>query len=151
MKHRLLKGQSPLVSHSIIVGFSLVLLIIIVISLGSIKSDYQQFVAKEEINQVCGLIRGGIEKIYNPSTYTSPTDSLMGSIRIDLPDRLADNVYRVSFGSSSYIETLTQPAVNKTCNIGFPVVYNGSTTGGETEISWVRQANGTDVITMRAI
>ena len=146
------KGQSPLVSHSIIVGFSVFLVLAVVFTLNTLRADYQDFVGKGEIEQVCDLIRGGIEKIYNPSDYISLTNTTIGRIKILFPDRLADNSYRIRFANSSAtIETISQPVINKTCIIGFDLIYNGSTSGGETEIVWTRFSNGTDRIDMRKI
>jgi hypothetical protein len=151
-RSHLLKGQSPLLSHTLVVGFSVFLVLAVVTTLNVLKSDYQDFIAKGEIEQVCALIRNGIDSIYNPDDYISPTDTTMGRITILLPDKLAGNVYRIRLvNSSSYIETVSQPAINRTCRLGFPAVYNGSTSGGETEITWTRYSNGNDRIDMRKI
>ncbi len=146
------KGQVPFLSHTMMVAFSVVLIVLIVTTLNSVKIDYQEFVGKEEIIQVCVSIKSAIEKIYVPTGYTSLTNETMGSIVIDLPERIADVNYRMKFVNKTLmIETLAEPTLNQSCTIGFNASFEGSSRGGRTRLSWIRYTNITDVIQMAKV
>lgn len=146
------KGQSPLVSHTIMIAFSLTLLLVVVTTLSSIRNDYQEFVAKHEIREVCAIVKSGIEKMYYPESYNSTSNTTKGKIILDLPARIGDMNYRARFANTSLLlETFGENKVNDTCKIGFNLSYYGSTGGGRTEIQWIRYSNLTDKIEMRKI
>jgi len=141
-------GQSPLISHTTMLIFTVILVAIVIASLNVIKDNYQLSHGMEEIKQICNIVRGGIEKIYLPESYISPTDSRLGEITLDLPNHVLDLNYKMKFVNDSlYIET---EIMNLTCKLGFDVSYNGSSSG-RTKITWIRLSNGTDVINMERI
>ena len=146
---RFAKGQHPIFSHTLSIAFMVMLVIAVATTLNSIKSDLQDFVGKHEIKNVCSIIRNSIENIYLPEEYQSPTNTVYGKARANLPDRIALMSYRARFiNSSLYIETLGGLQINDTCKIGFPAAFSGSVTGGLTEFRWTRYSNGTDAIEM---
>jgi hypothetical protein len=135
-------GQASLISHTFSVSFTIIIILLIVISFNNIRNDYKAFSMKNQINGVCDIIKGAVEKIYWPFDYES--DGTFGRIFVDLPERIGDTNYRARFlGSSLLIES----GINSTCSIGFNITYAGSTTGGRTEIEWTR-AGTVDKITM---
>ena len=146
------KGQAPLLSHTITIAFSVILIIAIVTTLNIIKADYQNFVGKEEILQVCLTVKSAVEQIYWPTTYQLNDNITLGSVSVDLPDRIADLNYRMRFQNNSLqIETIQLLEINQTCKIGFNASFSGSSNGGKTKFIWTRYTNGTDIITMSRV
>ena len=147
------KGQNPLLSHALIIMFSILLLIVVVHAMNAIKNDYQDFVGKIESQQVCGMIKNSIEKIYSPSDYTVQTNETMGKIFVELPERIADSRYRASFVNDSVrVEMLDFP-VNETCKAGFNISLSGTTSGGRTEMRFdvMKENTNSYKITMRRV
>lgn len=138
------KGQMPLLSHTITVGFSMILILLVVMTLNSVKGDYQSFIASNEMKEVCTILKNGIEKIYRPTDHR--LNATMGRIFIDLPERIADMRYRVRFLNSSL---LIETNINHTCVVGFNVTYSGSIDGGRTVIEWIQ--SDIDRIEMRKV
>jgi len=68
------KAQSSLVAHTILVAFSMILIIVILNSLSSIKEEYQDFIGNIEIKEVCHRISSAIDKIYDEPSYWSLTN-----------------------------------------------------------------------------
>lgn len=152
MKNHKKKAQSPIVSHTLVIMLSIVLLILVITTLNSLRKEYQEFVGENEIKQICGIVRNGIEKIYWPEDYVSPTNTTMGEIVVGLPNKIAERNYRARFVNESlFIESIGEPTINYSCKIGFEVTLNGRTAGGRTEIKWTRLSNGNDVITMKGV
>lgn len=147
VKNNILKGQNPLLSHTIAIAFSLLLVLIVISALTTMRDDYSKFIGRNEISQVCLLLKGDIEKIVSDDRYISPTNTTKGKIFVRLPDRIADQAYRVRFVNNSLsIETLSQPRINDTCKPGFNLSYKVSASGGRTEINYTLLDNGTKVI-----
>ncbi|MEK6888411.1 MAG: hypothetical protein AABX14_05705 [Candidatus Aenigmatarchaeota archaeon] len=146
--HFLSKGQAELVSHAILVGFSMFLVFVIITTFTDVKKDYQTFVGGSEIQEMCFVMRGAIEKIYNPTDYNLSTNTLMGSMQTRLPDRITDIRYRATFFNKSIIIESFGAEFNNTCKIGFDANYNGSASGGLTRFSYTKFTNGTGVIEM---
>ena len=144
------KGQA-LVSHTIFFVFSILLILTIVTSFGTIRNDAQKFIGNDEIQQVCTIIRTSINKIYSVSDYSSPTTTVLGEIITNLPNRIADESYRARFVNSTIVIETSQPGLNGTCETGFDVNFTGSTPGGRTQIEWVRYSNGGTVIAMARV
>ncbi len=134
---RVSKGQSPLITHAIMVGFSVFLVYAVISTLTSIKTDYQEIVGGSEISGVCFIIKSGIDKVYAPDSYNTSATNL-GSIEISLPDRITDLKYEANFFNRSMLIKSSLPAFNQTCKIGYNVAYNGSTSGGLTRISYIK-------------
>lgn len=145
------KGDMML-THTIILVFSLMMILTIIITFKSMENDYRDFVGKNEMQQVCSMVKTGIESIYFKENYNSPGNTTKGRIIIDLPDRIADMNYRIRFvNRSATIETLGRLRINDTCKIGFVANYTGSVSGGRTEINWTSYSDGNNVIAMRRL
>ena len=142
------KGQTPLISHAILVAFSLFLVYVVVTTFTSIRTDYQGFVGGLEIKELCFVMRGAIDKVYTQSDYIFSTSTNLGSIQARLPDRITDIKYKASFFNKSILIESQGREFNDTCKIGFSANYNGSTSGGLTRFSYLRYTNGTNVIEM---
>ncbi len=146
------KGQAILVSHAILVGISVALVLVVVHSMNSIREDYQEFVATNEIEQACFIIRNAAENVYSEGKYLSPTNTTYGSIRIVLPERLADLKYRTTLANRSvYLDVFGSSGINSSCKIGLNVSYTGFTTGGVTEIKYTEYTNGTRAINFEKV
>ena len=132
----------PLMSHTFAIAFTIVIILLVVISFNNIKDDYKDFALKNQISGVCYTIKSAIEKIYWPFDYES--NGTFGRIIVNLPERIWDRNYRARFLDSSL---LIESEINSTCHIGFNITYAGSTSGGRTEIEWARSGTA-DKITM---
>ena len=143
-----MKGQSFIVIHAMFVGFSVLFVLVILATFGSLKENYQDFIAKNELKEICLSVKSGIEKIYVNTAYKPLTNTTAGRLRIKLPDRVADIRYRLSFSRSTGL--LTTDIFNDSCELGFSSL-TGSTTGGQTEISVYLYSNNTKTIEMRKI
>lgn len=140
------KGQAPLVSHAIIVGFTIFLVYVVFTTFTALRDDYQKFVGGLEIKELCFIVRGSAEKVYTAADYNVSVNSLLGSIEVRLPDRVTDLKFNVRFVNKSALIESPGAEFNETCKIGFPAQFNGSTSGGLTRFSYTRLTNGTNVI-----
>ncbi len=127
------------------------MILAIITAFGTIRKDSQDFIGTNELQQVCAIIRTAVEKIYAPSDYNSPSNATMGKIKLDLPERIADASYRARFADKTIIIETVEPKLNKTCETGFAVNFTGSTSGGRTQLEWVRYGSGHNVITMTRV
>ena len=146
-----LSGQSPLLSHTIAIGFSMLLILLVVTTLASLRDNYQDFIGKNEISQVCAMLKGSIDRIFVEDAYTSPTNTTKGRIVVALPQRIADLNYRVRLINNSFFIETFGTRINDTCKAGFSLAYNGSTTGGLTELIYVKKDNGDNRIAVTKI
>ncbi len=146
------KGQAILISHAILVGISVALVLVVVYTMNGIREDYQEFVAANEIEQACFVLRNAVEKVYSEGKYLSPTNTTYGSIRVVLPERLADLKYRTTLANRTvYLNTFGVPSLNSSCKIGLNASFSGFTTGGVTEIKYTEYANGTRAISFEKV
>ena len=151
-RHSVSKGQSPMLSHTLSMAFSLLLIVIIISVLISLHDDYSNFIGKSEISQVCLLIKGGIENIIVEDRYNSLINTSKGKIFLRLPDKIADQNYRIRFVNNSIsVETLSRPRLNDTCKPGANLTYLGSTSGGRTEINYTLRDDATKIIAMKKV
>jgi hypothetical protein len=143
-----MKGQSILITHAILIAFSIFLIFVVVSTFVKLRDDFQDFTAESEINQLCFIVRNGVEKIIPFYDYRSPTNSTQAVLDLNLPVRLAGLPYRMNFvGKAVNIETLTG-FFNTTCKVGFNVTYRGFTAGGRTLLTYTY--NGTDNVEVGA-
>ncbi len=144
-----MKAISPIVSHTIFVGLTLIIVLTMVTTISSISSSYTKLISQNEIAQACYTVRAAIENIYNPTDYISPTDTVYGVVIVDIPDKIARSSYAVDFiGKNLRIAWRNETFL---CSVGFNATYLGlSLSGGGSEISW-RRANGTDVISLGTV
>ena len=142
------KGQSILLTHALLVGFSIFLVYAVVTTFVALRDEYQEFIGANEVKQLCFVMSGAIEKIYKEPDYNISTYTLMGSLDVSMPEKIVDVNYRARFVNSSVLIESIGNVFNDTCVIGYEAIYNGSTTGGLTRISYYRASNGTDIIEM---
>ncbi len=135
-------GQNPLLSHTIAIGFSLLLIMVVITTLSTLRDNYQDFIGKNEITQVCSLLKSSVEKIFVEDNYVSLTNTTKGRVVVSLPNRIADLNYRVRVINSSFFIETSGAKINDTCKAGFNLTYNGSAAGGMTEIIYVEKDNG---------
>ncbi len=146
------KGQSPLLSHTIMLAFSLLLVLVIISMLTAIRDDYSNFIGKNEIAEVCLILKGGIEKMMTDDSYVSPTNTTKGRLFMRFPARIADQNYRMRFANNSvFVETLAQPRINDTCRLGHNASYTGSTAGGITEVNYTMLDSAAKIIAMKKV
>jgi hypothetical protein len=143
------KGQSILITHAILVGFTIFLLLVVMNTFMTLREDFQNFAAHSEIDQVCMIIKSGIEKLFLGEEYRSQTNTT-SRIDLNLPEKLVDTSYRASFVNKSIDIATLSPRYNSTCRIGLDMQYSGFTTGGSTEIIFTRNSTA-DAIEMRSI
>src|SRR3989338_479122 len=145
------KGQAPLLTHAIMVGFSIFLIYAVVTTLTSIKNDYQQVVGGNEVKEICFIMKSAIDKVYAPDGYNLSTDTNLGSVDIDIPAKIAGIKYSANFFNKSILIKSSPQSFNETCKIGYNVAYRGSTSGGLTRFSYLKYTNGTHVIEMMKV
>lgn len=142
MKKNSTKGQAILISHAILVGISVSLVLVVVTTFGDIREDYQEFIAGNDIEQTCFIIRTAAEKVYRETKFVSATNTTYGKVRVVLPERLADLKYSVRFENrTAYLDT-SPVQVNASCKVGLNATYTGFTSGGVTEISYAEHSSG---------
>ena len=143
------KGQSAFVTHAILLGFVIFLIFIIVNTFLTLREEFQDFTAKSELEQVCFILRSGIEKLV-PDTDYRPQTNTTSKIDINLPEKMAGTSYVANFENRSINIFTLSPRFNSTCRIGFNVTYVGFTSGGLTEILFIRNLTN-DIIEMKSV
>ena len=145
------KGQSILITHAILVGFTVFLVYAVTTTFVSIRADYQKFVGTNEVSEVCFVMKGAVDKIYINTGYNSPTTTLAGYLDVLMPEKISDLPYHADFVSRSIILQSADRKFNSTCAVGLDVTYNGTTSGGLTRFSYTLYPNGTKTIEMRRL
>jgi len=142
-----MKGQSPIVTHSILVLFAVVLLMAVVTSMGNIEKNYRNFTSGMSAKSICSLLKSTAEKIYVPvsGNITVNRTIEMGHIIISLPTRIGNGQYVVSFYNNSVL--IEYGKISYGCNIGTNATLSGLTYGGRTKIKWML-GNGTNSLTI---
>ncbi len=128
--------MSSIIGHTIAFSLSISLIIALVAALSSIQNDYREFTVNHEIGKVCAIVKNGIEKIYWPGSYATPANTTMGTIMVDLPDKIGGVTYRTRFENSTLKIETNQFRINRTCEMGFDANITGRTNGGKTMIVW---------------
>mgnify|MGYP001601137489 CR=1 FL=1 len=141
------KGQSSLLTHSILISFAIFLVLIVLSTMTTLRTDFEDFVSDKELQQSCILVSSAVEKIYVSTGYRSPSNFTAGVTLIRMPQKIANTAYRLVFENSS-LTIDARPFFNTTCRIGFNLSYSGSSTGGLTQLKYVRYGNGTEALEM---
>ncbi len=143
IKTNRLKGQNPLLSHVFAIGLSLAIVGVVIYVTSSLNEQYTTFVAEQEVSQVCSIIRSAAGKM-TTSEYLSLNDTMISKIIVNLPDKIANEPYRVRFiGKNASIET---QSANTTCVLGYNATYRGSVSGGRASISWIADKSGASIV-----
>jgi hypothetical protein len=144
-----MKGQ--LITHSIVVGFGIVLIIAVFLIMGFVETNYREFIGQREIEDVCLFIKTSAEKIQPKTDYRSETPVVLGEITMNLPEKIAGMAYRASFRDENMsISTIGDKKIEFSCVIGINATYGGSTNGGSTLLKMTRTKEG-DFIEMKKI
>lgn len=142
--------MANIIGHTITILFGVFLIIFVINFTNNIRNEYQDFIAENEIDHVCLLVKGAVAKIYVTDNAAGRYNDTLGSITVKMPEKIADTKYRASFeGSGVKIETFFSPGRNVTCVIGLPGAYRGLSAGGETVITLYQYVNGTKLIEMK--
>jgi hypothetical protein len=137
--------------HTIFIGLSAFLIFAVLAIMNSTGDQYRDYASGVELEQICLTIRSSLEKIYTESNYPGTVNVTYGKMTINLPEQIGNMNYLMKFaGQDIYIESLGG-LKNYTCSTRFDFVYNGSTTGGLTEIKYIYRANGTKAIEMSKV
>lgn len=141
-----MKGQNPLLNHVFATAFLVAMVIGVVSMTTSLKEQYGAFVSEQEVQQVCSIIKSSIAKLDRGNNYLSLNSTVKGTVYAALPQRIADEPYRVRFiGRNASVET---PTSNSTCVVGHDVTYSGSAPGGRIKIDWRELPGGTKLVEM---
>jgi len=142
------KGQSTIVSHSLIVMFAVIFLLIIITTMNSIKEDYSNFVLNITAKEICSLVKSSSEKIYQPvsSSINSNKTEEMGYVTVNLPSKIGSKNYKISFANET-IQIKTSDN-QFTCKVGLNTTFSGTSSGGLTKIVW-NYGNGTNEIQIK--
>lgn len=137
-------GQT--LTYVIVIGFGVFLLVVVITVISSVNTDYQEFIAKREIEELCLSINSAVDKIYSESNYAE--NAVLGEVVVDLPKKIADVSYRVFFsGRNITVEMLDGPKLAHQCATLFNLTYAGETNGGRTRIIF-ESISGEKTITM---
>lgn len=145
-----MKGQSILLSHAILVGFSIFLVYAVSTTFVTLKNDYQHVIGGNEVDQLCFVIRGAVDKMQPDTNYNFTADTVLGSMDINFPERIAASNYRIKFANQSAVIDSLDNKFNQTCRMTANAVYTGQTSGGLTRITYTRTPGG-DLVTLERI
>lgn len=141
------KGQA--LTQALVTGFGVVILILLIVIINKNSIEYKHFVASSQLESTCLLIRSAIGEIQPLSGYSSVTETMLGSVVIDLPEKIGNSPYRTGFIDKNItIETLDEPKIYYSCSSGFNLKLLGASNGGPTELLFLRSSNG-DRVEMR--
>jgi len=141
-----LKGQSVIVTHSLLVLFATLFLIIIVTTLNSIREDYRDFTLNLTVKDICSVVKASVEELHAPipAELEVNTEQSMGSVTLDLPQKIGGVKYRIRFGNRTIL-VKTESGFSYACYTSVNSTLAGRSAGGRTRISWI-YGNGTDKI-----
>jgi hypothetical protein len=143
-----MKGQSVVVTHSLLILFATLLLIIVVTTLNSIKEDYRDFVLNLTAKDICNLVKTSIEELRTsiPTELEVKTEQNMGSIILDLPSKIGNTKYRIRLENETIL-IKTESGFSYTCYTSVNSTLSGRSTGDRTKIYWV-YGSGTNKISI---
>ncbi len=116
-----MKGQQPFVSHTMVIGFASVLIVIVAASLVTVHSDYSDFIIGSSSNDVCFELRAVTASIVSNGLTK-------GQIILHLSDKIGDKNYDLSADYNSV--KIQWENKEKVCNLGYNVNMTGRVEGG---------------------
>lgn len=144
-----MKAQSELIWHSISIAVTLGIIMVILLTLGNIRDEFKDYISNEEIKQVCYNMRSAINIVYEKPDYRAASNSTLSAIYFDLPQRIADENYRISTApNKSLTVSIAAMQKNFTCRTGISADISGTAAGGRAKVTWTSLENGTDMIEM---
>ena len=121
-----MKGQQPFVSHTMMIGFASILLVIVAASLVAVNGDYSSFVTDSAVDNICIEFRNAIN-------YIVSNDLDHGEIVLKLADKIGDKNYVISGSNKIYLEWENNERV---CKTGYSIKYSGRIEGGPVLLSY---------------
>ena len=121
-----MKGQQPFVSHTMMVGFASILLVIVAASLVVVNEDYGSFVAETSVDNICIEFRNAIN-------YIVSNDLDHGKINLNLVDKIGDKNYVISGSDEIYLQWENN---ERECKTGYGVEYTGRVEGGPISLTY---------------
>ncbi len=121
-----MKGQQPFVSHTMMIGFASILLVIVAASLVAVNSDYSSFVADVAVDNICIEFRNAVN-------YIVSNDLDHGKINLKLADKIGDKNYVIHGSDEIYIQW---EGNEKVCKTGYDVEYSGRIEGGSIALNY---------------
>ena len=134
-----------LISHTLFFALTIILILAIIVAFGTIRRDSQSAIGSSELDHMCALLKGSINRIYVPTDYTPQTHSSMGKITLDLPERIADTNYRIRFAGTRISIDTSLSDLNATCDTGLDINFTGTSSGGTTQIEWISQGGSNPI------
>ena len=116
-----MKGQEPFVSHTLIIGFASVILVIVAVSLVTVHNDYSDFIIESSTSKICSDLRTAVSEIVS-------NDLLEGNILLHLPAKIGDKNYDLS-GNLDIVKIHWENQ-EKDCKLGYDVNMDGNANGG---------------------
>ena len=141
-----MKGQNPLLSHVFAIAFLVALVIAVMQITSTLKGDYQSFIAEQEVQQVCSIIKSSVAKLNHNNNYLSVNDTTKGRIYFNLPNRIADLNYIIRFIEKN--ASIELRSANTTCSLGYNATFLGRTAGGRTKIEMKELSSGALIVEM---
>ena len=139
-----MKGQNPLISHTLIVAMSVLVLFLVVTTFNNIEKNQIMFVARSEADSICSTLSSQILKIYRNETYNSPGGQTCSWENIYLEKRLMIYNYKIYFNNSDIIISFKNTKIN--CSVPINATLIGSSYGGEVKLTWEKLSDGQDEI-----
>jgi len=138
-------GQSQIVTHTIIIMFVVILILIVATTMNSIREDYDNFVGNMTSYEICSLIKSSMEKIYKPvsGNITVNRTEDMGYVILDLPPKVGNSAYRLKLSGTNIIISTSDKTYS--CAVGLNATMNSSCAGGKVKLIW-KYGNGTNEI-----
>ncbi len=123
------KGQSELLAHTLMIAFTIILVLVVLNSINGIKRDYKTFIGKLEVNETCYQIKNAVLMLESNDNFDQQINETVGQIDMMLPEKIGGSYYRGKMVNRKFVISLfTGETYN--CTIGFNVT--GQTPGGLT-------------------
>ena len=142
------KGQGPFISHTLLAGILLIVIVVISTSLITMHSHYSSFLINEQSKSICNVIRGAVIDFSPANDYYYETDTLYGKIWLNLPSRLGGQGYNIRFDylGAKKILNITADTYAFECGLPDYFEYSGRSGGGLTELQFIQNDNSRRVM-----
>jgi len=133
-----MQGQSTIVTHSLLVLFATIFLIIVVGTLNQLRNTYEEFVLDLTAKHLCELVRSTIEDMYSPtpSNMRALVNESMGKISLRLPDKVGGMKYKILLLERE-IKVIVSDREKASCSIALDVILEGKSAGGDSNLEWI--------------
>jgi len=113
--------MNVILSHVIILGIGSLIFLASIFAFTGINSNFSAFIREDQISEICIKLQGSIGTLiqkYNQSGMRT-NEQLMGSIALNLPEKLGGKIYYLSSFNNSvkiYAENISAE-----CSLGIPI------------------------------